>query len=268
MASSASDVPGRRRRRAGPAEPVPGQADDPQDPKRISINLRLVRRELFDELVADREAFDALPLEEKQKVFALIEQRMAGVEQGINVLQKELASRAAEVRTQDAAAQPRRPRPRRPWPRRHDGSSPPAAPAPAPPPPPSRTAGPPASRPRRPRRRRQPRCRARDETIDAAVGQAARGQGRARRPGRRTGERRDQPAEPARDGLREDAPRPRRGAVRRRRRRRALHARRRRRSSSSRRCARRALSADSAAGHDRAAATGSSRPRPIRPGRA
>ena len=83
---------------------MPGQADDPQDPKRISINMRLVRRELFDELVADREAFDALPLEEKQKVFALIEQRMAGVAQGIKVLQKELASRAVEVRTQDTAA--------------------------------------------------------------------------------------------------------------------------------------------------------------------
>ena len=63
-----------------------------------------IRRELFDELVADREAFDALPLEEKQKVFAQIEQRMAGVTQGIKVLQKELSSRAVEVRTQDAAA--------------------------------------------------------------------------------------------------------------------------------------------------------------------
>ena len=48
-----------------------------------------------------REAFDALPLEEKQKVFAQIEQRMAGVAQGIKVLQKELASRAVDVRTQD-----------------------------------------------------------------------------------------------------------------------------------------------------------------------
>ena len=85
-------------------EPVPGQVDDPEDPKRIRIDLRLVRRELFNELVADREAFDALPLEEKQKVFAQIEQRMAGVAQGIKVLQKELASRAVDVRTQDTAA--------------------------------------------------------------------------------------------------------------------------------------------------------------------
>ena len=87
---------------------MPGQVDDPEDPKRIRIDLRLVRRELFKELVADREAFDALPLEEKQKVFAQIEQRMAGVAQGIKVLQKELASRAVDVRTQDTrGTQPR-----------------------------------------------------------------------------------------------------------------------------------------------------------------
>ena len=125
----------------GAGEPVPGQADDPQDPKRISINMRLVRRELFDELVADREAFDALPLEEKQKVFALIEQRMAGVEQGIMVLQKELASRAAEVRTQDAAAAAASgATPPSVAATPQTAPVPPAAPAPAPPPAPSRTA--------------------------------------------------------------------------------------------------------------------------------
>jgi len=125
----------------GAGEPVPGQADDPQDPKRISINMRLVRRELFDELVADREAFDALPLEEKQKVFALIEQRMAGVEQGIQVLQKELASRAVEARAQEAAAAApsgATPPPVAATPQ--TAPVPPAAPAPAPPPAPSRTA--------------------------------------------------------------------------------------------------------------------------------
>ena len=150
----------------GAGEPVPGQVDDPEDPKRIRIDLRLVRRELFNELVADREAFDALPLEEKQKVFAQIEQRMAGVAQGIKVLQKELASRAVDVRTQDtaaaaAAARPRRPRLRRPLPRRHQTAP---TPAPKPAPAPARTPEPPASQLRRSllgrsRRRRRPRCR-------------------------------------------------------------------------------------------------------------
>ena len=75
-----------------------------EDPKRIRIDLRQVRREIFDELVADRAAFDALPLEEKQRVFAEIDQRMPGVAQGIKVLQQELASRAVDVRTQDATS--------------------------------------------------------------------------------------------------------------------------------------------------------------------
>ncbi len=87
----------------GAGEPAPGQVNDLEDSKRIRIDLHLVRRELFKELVADREAFDALPLEEKQKVFALIEQRVADVAQGIRVLQKELASRAVDVQTQDTA---------------------------------------------------------------------------------------------------------------------------------------------------------------------
>jgi serine phosphatase RsbU (regulator of sigma subunit) len=98
----------------------PDAVDEPDDPKRISIDLRPVRRALFDKMVADREAFDALPLEDKQKVFAQIEQQMAGVAQGIEVLQKELASRTGvvDVRTQDATGTP---------------APPPAPAAPAPP---------------------------------------------------------------------------------------------------------------------------------------
>jgi serine phosphatase RsbU (regulator of sigma subunit) len=77
--------------------------DDPADPNRIRIDMRQIRQEFFNELVADRDAFDALPLEEKQKVFALIEQRMAGVAQGITVLQKELSSRAGDAQTRETA---------------------------------------------------------------------------------------------------------------------------------------------------------------------
>ncbi len=81
-------------------EPRP---EDPADPNRIRIDMRQIRQDLFRELVADRDAFDALPLEDKQKVFASIEQRMAGVAQGITVLQKELSSRAGDARTREAA---------------------------------------------------------------------------------------------------------------------------------------------------------------------
>jgi serine phosphatase RsbU (regulator of sigma subunit) len=89
----------------GPGGPPPDVVEDPVDPKKIRIDLRPVRRAMFEKLVVDRTAFDALPLEEKQKVFAQIEQQMTGVAQGIEVLKKELASRAGaaevDVRTQD-----------------------------------------------------------------------------------------------------------------------------------------------------------------------
>ena len=86
--------------------PPPPAVEEPADPNKISIDLRPVRRAMFEKLVADREAFDALPLEDKQKVFAQIEQQMAGVAEGIEVLKNELATRtgAVDVRTQDTAA--------------------------------------------------------------------------------------------------------------------------------------------------------------------
>ena len=214
----------------GAGEPASGQVDDPEDPKRIRIDLRLVRRELFNELVADREAFDALPLEEKQKVFARSSsdgRRRAGIE----VLQKELASRAGrrgDPGHRAAAAA---------------GATPPASTAPAVAATPPRRRRPLRSRRRFPPARPEPPAPrlapaapgagraaaggqgagARDETIDADVGQAPRGQGRARRATRRPGERRRRHAEAARDDLRGDLARARRAAVRRRRRRRAVH---------------------------------------------
>ena len=112
-ANGASSVPpgADRTRRFGPpgargaGGPPPEAVEEPVDPKKIRIDLRPVRRAMFEKLVSDRAVFDALPLEEKQKVFAQIDQQMAGVAQGIEVLQKELASRAGaaavDVRTQD-----------------------------------------------------------------------------------------------------------------------------------------------------------------------
>jgi serine phosphatase RsbU (regulator of sigma subunit) len=87
------------------ALPSPGDAvPEPADPNKVRIDLREIRRAMFDELVKDRAAFDALPPEERAKVFQQIEERMQGVAQGITVLQKALTSRALEVRTQDATA--------------------------------------------------------------------------------------------------------------------------------------------------------------------
>jgi serine phosphatase RsbU (regulator of sigma subunit) len=60
---------------------------------------------MFEELVPDRDAFDALTPEQRQEIFERINQRMQGVQQGIDVLRKELESRTVaitEIRTQGA----------------------------------------------------------------------------------------------------------------------------------------------------------------------
>lgn len=72
------------------------------DPSRIRIDLGQLRRQMFDELVPDRDAFDALTPEQRAEIFQRIDQRMQGVQQGIDLLRKELESRAVaitEVRT-------------------------------------------------------------------------------------------------------------------------------------------------------------------------
>lgn len=67
------------------------------DPSRIRIDLGQLRWQTFEELVPDRAAFAALPPEQQQEVFAKIEQRMRGVQQGIDVLRKELETRAVAI---------------------------------------------------------------------------------------------------------------------------------------------------------------------------
>jgi len=90
-----------------PGGPAPGTfAEPPADPNRIRIDLREMRRKLFEELVQDREAFDKLPPEERQKVFATIDQRMADVAQGVAALQKALEARALDAQAKVDASTP------------------------------------------------------------------------------------------------------------------------------------------------------------------
>jgi serine phosphatase RsbU (regulator of sigma subunit) len=80
-----------------------GTVAEPEDPNRIRIDLGDVRREMFDSLVPDREAFEKMTPEQRREVFEQIDERMRGVSQGIAVLQKEIASRVAvDIRTQGA----------------------------------------------------------------------------------------------------------------------------------------------------------------------
>lgn len=79
------------------------------DPSRIRIDLGQLRRQMFEELVPDIDAFRALPQEEQQQITARIDQRMQGVQQGIDLLRKELESRTVaitEIRTQGATDSP------------------------------------------------------------------------------------------------------------------------------------------------------------------
>ena len=68
-----------------------------EDPTRIRIDLGQLRRQVFDELVPDRDAFDDMTPEQRAEIFQQIEQRMRGVQQGIDVLRKELESRAVAI---------------------------------------------------------------------------------------------------------------------------------------------------------------------------
>jgi serine phosphatase RsbU (regulator of sigma subunit) len=85
--------------------PGGGRVVEPPDPNRIRIDLGQIRRELFDELVPDRDAFNDLSEDDRAKIFAQIDQRMLGVQEGIALLQKELAARvgAPDVTASGAA---------------------------------------------------------------------------------------------------------------------------------------------------------------------
>jgi serine phosphatase RsbU (regulator of sigma subunit) len=120
--------------------PPDGGSAQPLESNRVLVDLREIRRQLFEELVKDREAFDQLPPEERQKVFATIEQRMQDVGHGVDVLKKALASRALEVRTQDVLTTSSG----------MTAPTPPVAPAPAPAPAPAATPKPAAAAARKP----------------------------------------------------------------------------------------------------------------------
>ena len=91
-----------------------GRGAEPDDPGRIRIDLGQMRREMFESLLPDRETLDAMAPEERaqllQRIGTQVDQRMQGVQQGIDVLRKELETRAVavtEIRMQgdaDAAA--------------------------------------------------------------------------------------------------------------------------------------------------------------------
>src|SRR5690606_24032644 len=82
-----------------------GGAAGPDDPTRTRINLTPVRVEYLQKLAPDRETIERMTPEERQALFAQVDQYMQGVQRGIDVLRSELEARAVainEVWTQGA----------------------------------------------------------------------------------------------------------------------------------------------------------------------
>ena len=66
------------------------------DPTRIRIDMAPVWREVMQQFVPDGN-LDALSPEERQRVFAEVNQRMLGIQQGIQILRERVAERVADV---------------------------------------------------------------------------------------------------------------------------------------------------------------------------
>jgi len=91
------------RGRGGDGRGGPGPEDANTDPTRIRIDLAQIRREMFDQLVPDQAAFNKMTPEERDRIFQEVNQRIAGVTQGIELLRKELATRV-EAQAKETAA--------------------------------------------------------------------------------------------------------------------------------------------------------------------
>ena len=209
------------RGRGGDGRGGPGAEDPNADPTRIRIDLAQVRREVFDQLVPDQAAFEKLTPEERARVIDEVNQRMRGVTQGIELLQKEVTARAADAKAKqtaeaaiveaekDAAPPVRRDQAGGDRDAVLQGADAAQAAGGSNP-----TCG----------RRRPGAGPGRDVAKDDALGQPSRRAGRTQRRSGRPGERGSGHAEPARHGLHDDTARSRRSAVRRREGRQAVHA--------------------------------------------
>ena len=76
--------------------------DEPEDRTRIQIDLRPVRREILREIAPDAERFEQLSTEERRRIIDAVNERVLGIQQGIQIVQQEAAERAAEARAEAA----------------------------------------------------------------------------------------------------------------------------------------------------------------------
>jgi serine phosphatase RsbU (regulator of sigma subunit) len=88
-----------------PGMPPPPD-DTPADPNRIRIDMGPIRDEVVRQFVPDGR-LDQLSAEDRQRVFGEVNQRMLGIRQGIEMLQAQVAQRAADAKVQAADAKSR-----------------------------------------------------------------------------------------------------------------------------------------------------------------
>jgi serine phosphatase RsbU (regulator of sigma subunit) len=83
-----------------------GRPDDAAavDPNRIQIDLGAMRRELMQQLLPDRERWDQLSQEERGLLVAKVNERILGIQQGIQIVQQKATEQAAGARTAAASS--------------------------------------------------------------------------------------------------------------------------------------------------------------------
>jgi serine phosphatase RsbU (regulator of sigma subunit) len=84
----------------------PPPDDTTLDPNRIRIDMGPIRDEVVRQFVPDGR-LDQLSTEDRQRVFGEVNQRMLGIRQGIEMLQAQVAQRAADAKAQAADAKTR-----------------------------------------------------------------------------------------------------------------------------------------------------------------
>jgi serine phosphatase RsbU (regulator of sigma subunit) len=84
----------------------PPPDDTTSDPNRIRIDMGPIRDDVVRQFVPDGR-LDQLSAEDRQRVFAEVNQRMLGIRQGIEMLQAKVAERAADAKAQAADAKTR-----------------------------------------------------------------------------------------------------------------------------------------------------------------
>jgi serine phosphatase RsbU (regulator of sigma subunit) len=104
-ATPASPFPPGMPRIGAPGMPPPPD-DTTLDPNRLRIDMGPIRDEVVRQFVPDGR-LDQLSTEDRQRVFAEVNQRMLGIRQGIEMLQAQVAQRAADAKAQASGVKTR-----------------------------------------------------------------------------------------------------------------------------------------------------------------